>query len=104
MSLWGMTAQAEELRLYAENTYELYAERCTIVAHMQAGLSERVAIRKWRAWFDFAADCYQSEIERKRFSISARNEAARQMYADECNAIANGEYDWLKGRIDAGTN
>ncbi len=101
------STQADELTLYAENTYSLYGQKEAI----QKNLAKKMVKGKykptlgqkgWRHWFDRAAKQYCKEISCERpwnveFTAGTRDLAAGKMarqFRQECKAS---EYDYCKG-------
>lgn len=92
---------ADELRLYAENTAELYPRHQEIIVHILKRQSQNRyksihGFRLWRNWFYAAAHRYAAELNAPVAWDEDVFKAAREYTADIEQDIANGEYDYLK--------
>ena len=97
MTYEGLSDNAQELVLYAENTEPLYAAFMAIIAEMSRRIERGTydpekAPKRWRYWTDDAARRYRREIAPRAFAPADRQQAAEYFAATEADAIRNGEY------------
>ena len=94
-----------ELELYADNTSELYAQKCAIIKNLSRKIDRKVynpalAPKLWRYWIDTAARLYAREfgVSCNIFSVADRTEVARLFAESEYEMIKNGEYSIMLGK------
>lgn len=86
---------AEELRLYADNTGEIYPKKLEILKRIEKDLKDGVKKEKAMynqknaiyAWLKNAARMYQKEIGEKKFSVEAIKKATQDILKDETDEI-----------------
>lgn len=79
-----LTFAADELRLYAENTGEIYEQRASIAEAMRGPYDEGHILERWRAFFTDAKFRYAREIGTPEvpFTHAVIVRAAREMFDD----------------------
>lgn len=99
------TYAKDELRLYAENTSELYPQFQAIVRNVKAKIRRGTydatkAPALWMHWVDAAAKRYAREFGGQwsgMFNRATREELARELAVDKYREIMRGEYGEVRG-------
>ena len=89
-----------ELKLYAENTNEIYEQKKSIIKNLARKIERKVynpalAPKLWRYWVDTASKRYTQEFGTQGdyiFSVADRNEVSRIIAEQEYELIKSGEY------------
>ena len=91
------THAADELELYADNTYALHNQKMSIVANIQRRLKSgkydhSKAPKLWMYWVDAAARMYSKEFPGTTFNKATREHVAKGLADEEIGKIKRGEY------------
>lgn len=102
-----------ELRLYAENTSELYGQKQSIIENVKRRIAggtydPDLAPKLWLYWVDAAAQRYCKEFAcmvRRTFPLDVRTKLAEELATDYEERVRSGEFgEVVKKRRKAATN
>lgn len=98
----GAPLDADELKLYMENSSELYPQKASIIRNLKRKMDKgtydpNLAWRLWLYWVVAGAQAYAKEIGGglwyQLFPVPVRQTLAKELAAKEEQALRNGEYE-----------